>query len=74
MFAVPLPESFTDEQQVHALDDAGIDALLTDDPARVRKMLPGWRLDGNAPASGLVRFRRSLDPATRAVVPRAPAK
>lgn len=69
MFAVPLPESFTDPQQVHALDDAGIDALLTDDPARVRTLLPGWRVDGEGPASGLVRFRRSLDPAMRTVVP-----
>ena len=69
MFAVPLPESFTDLQQVHALDDAGIDALLTDNPARARQLLPGWRLDGEGPASGLVRFRRSLDPATRAAVP-----
>jgi long-subunit acyl-CoA synthetase (AMP-forming) len=69
LLAVPLPESFTDVQQVHALDDAGIDALLTDNPARVRALLPGWRLDGEGPASGLVRFRRSLDPATRAAVP-----
>lgn len=69
MFAVPLPESFTDSQQVHALDDAGVDALLTDDPARVRRLLPGWRVEGEGPASGLVRFRRNLDPATRAVVP-----
>jgi long-subunit acyl-CoA synthetase (AMP-forming) len=69
LFAVPLPGSFTDAQQVHALDDAGIDALLTDNPARARALLPGWRLEARGPASGLVRFRRSLDPATRAVVP-----
>ncbi|HEX9208594.1 MAG TPA: AMP-binding protein [Steroidobacteraceae bacterium] len=68
-FAVPLPESFTDVQMVHALDDAGIEALLTDDPARARQLLPGWRLDGEGPASGLVRLRRNLDPATRPVVP-----
>ena len=58
---VPLPGSFTDALKLHALDDAGIDTLLTDDPDRARTLLPGWRCDGTAPASGLFRFRRSLE-------------
>ena len=70
MLSVPLPGSFTPAQVAHALDDAGIDALLTDDDVRARELLPGWRADGISPVSGLQRFRRQLDPATR---PSAPA-
>jgi long-subunit acyl-CoA synthetase (AMP-forming) len=36
---VPLPPSFTPAQLTHALDDAGIDALLTDDVASARTLL-----------------------------------
>lgn len=74
ILAVPLPESFTGPQRVHALDDAGIDALLTDDAERARELLPGWRRDGESPVSGLVRFRRTLDAASRASLPRGTRK
>ncbi|HEX5648029.1 MAG TPA: AMP-binding protein [Steroidobacteraceae bacterium] len=67
LFSVPLPGSFTDALTVHALDDAGIDTLLTDDVPRAQR-LPGWRLDGATPASGLFRFRRELDSSQRPVV------
>jgi long-subunit acyl-CoA synthetase (AMP-forming) len=69
MLSVPLPGSFTAAQMVHALDDAGIDALLTDDEVRVREPLPGWHADGVSPVSGLQRLRRQLDPATRPSAP-----
>jgi long-chain acyl-CoA synthetase len=69
MLSVPLPGSFTPAQMVHALDDAGVDAVLTDDRARAQTLLPGWRLDGVSPVSGLHRYRRQLDPARRAVAP-----
>ena len=36
MLSVPLPGSFTPAQVAHALDDAGVDAVLTDDAARAR--------------------------------------
>ncbi len=68
--SVPLPGSFTPAQVVHALDDAGIDALLTDDLPRAAALLPGWHHDGQSPVSGLQRLRRMLD--SRAV-PAAPA-
>lgn len=72
---VPLPDTFTDALKLHALDDAGIDTLLTDDPVRVRTLLPGWRLDGAAgPASGLWRFTRAVDGSGRAAVPRGTRK
>ncbi len=69
MLSVPLPGSFTPAQMTHALEDAGIDALLTDDAARARELLPGWRADGVSPVSGLQRFRRELDPVTRPSAP-----
>jgi long-subunit acyl-CoA synthetase (AMP-forming) len=72
--SVPMPPSFTGAQLVHALDDAGIEGLLTDDPERAISDLPGWRIDGAAPASGLVCLRRMLDPARRPAVPRGTHK
>ena len=68
LFSVPLPGSFTDALVVHALDDAGVDTLLTDDVPRAQAKLPGWRLDGAGPGSGLFRFRRELDSSKRPVV------
>jgi long-subunit acyl-CoA synthetase (AMP-forming) len=67
MLNVPLPHSFTPLQARHAVDDAGIDTLLTDDPARVLAWWPDWHSDGTAPASGLHRLRRNeplVQPAT----------
>lgn len=71
---VPLPASFTVAQQVHALDDAGVATLLTDDPDRACRVLPGWRIDGLAPASGLHRLSRTLPTSRRAQVPRGTRK
>lgn len=36
--AVPLPGFFTDAQLAHALADAGVDTVLTDDPERIRRV------------------------------------
>jgi long-subunit acyl-CoA synthetase (AMP-forming) len=69
MLSVPLPGSFTPAQVAHALDDAGIDTVLADDDMRTRSLLPGWRFDGTSPVSGLHRFRRQLDLASRALAP-----
>lgn len=69
MLSVPLPGSFTPAQVTHALDDAGVDAVLADDETRAQALLPGWRLDGTSPVSGLHRLRRQLDLASRAVAP-----
>ena len=67
--SVPLPGFFTPGQLGHALDDAGIDAVLTDDPRRARELLPGWLVAGTSGRSGLALFRRQLDAATRPVLP-----
>jgi long-chain acyl-CoA synthetase len=74
MFAVPLPGSFTLAQMTHALDDAGVDAVLTDDPLLARGLLRGWSGAGVSPVSGLHRFLRHTDGARRSVAPAATCK
>jgi long-chain acyl-CoA synthetase len=54
---VPLPTWFTAAQLEHALDDAGVDGVLTDAPGRFESA--GWTADGTAPASGLRLVRRA---------------
>jgi long-subunit acyl-CoA synthetase (AMP-forming) len=59
---VPLPTFFTDAQLRYALDDAGIDVLLTDDPRRAARLLPRWRESGTLHPTGLeVRLRTDRD-------------
>jgi long-subunit acyl-CoA synthetase (AMP-forming) len=71
---VPLPGFFTAGQVQHALDDAGVDCLLTDDPRRVRQLLDGWHTVGASGRSGFALFRRQLDPALRPALPLGTAK
>jgi long-subunit acyl-CoA synthetase (AMP-forming) len=66
---VPLPGFFTAGQMQHALDDAGIDCVVTDDPTRMRELLAGWRVTAASGRSGLAMFRRRLDPAARVPLP-----
>jgi long-subunit acyl-CoA synthetase (AMP-forming) len=72
--SVPIPPSFTPAQAVHALDDAGIDTVLTDDPDRVRAWLPGWHAIASAPASRLHCLQRRVDPELRRQAPRGTRK
>lgn len=65
---VPLPGYFTDAQLRHALEDAGVDTLLTDDPDRLQAALCGWRLEGRSPRTGLTLLQRAA-----AVRPSVPA-
>ena len=53
---VPLPAFFTDEQLAHALDAAGVDTLLTDQPDRVGALDAGYL--PCAEWQGLTRWRR----------------
>lgn len=69
MFSVPLPGSFTAAQMAHALDDAGIDAVLTDDESLGATLLAGWRHDSRSPVSGLYRYLRQLDWNSCAIAP-----
>ncbi len=53
---VPLPTYFTPAQIGHVLKDAGIDRLLTDQPARLQELFPDLVVVGRSPASGLTLF------------------
>ena len=66
---VPLPGYFTHGQIQHALDDAGIDCVVTDEPQRLRELLAGWRTAGVSGRTGLAMFRRQLDAAARVPLP-----
>jgi long-chain acyl-CoA synthetase len=70
---VPLPAYFTDAQVAHALDDAGIDLVLTDQPTRVLALLPGFGHVGESPQSGLALLQRSR-PAVRTPLPAGTTK
>ena len=71
---VPLPGFFSDGQVQHALDDAGIDCLLTDEPRRVRNLPVGWQTVGVSGRTGLVLFRRRLAPGRQPELPPGTSK
>jgi long-subunit acyl-CoA synthetase (AMP-forming) len=71
---VPLPGFFSQGQILHALDDAGIDCVLTDAPQRLRELLPGWHAGGVSGRSGLALFRRDLAESARPPLPPGTAK
>jgi long-chain acyl-CoA synthetase len=63
---VPLPGYFTAAQLTHALNDASIDAVLTDDPQRVQALGMHWRLQSRSPATDLALLTRSASSEDRA--------
>jgi long-subunit acyl-CoA synthetase (AMP-forming) len=65
---VPLPAYFTPAQMRHAMDDAGIDALITDRRDEVIDSWPEFRLAGTM-HNGLAVLKREVDPAARRAVP-----
>jgi len=69
LVCVPLPGFFSETQLEHVLEDAGVDCLVTDDPARLRARLAGWQTSGVSGRSGLALFRRRVVAATRASLP-----
>jgi long-subunit acyl-CoA synthetase (AMP-forming) len=71
---VPLPGFFSAGQVQHALDDAGIDCVVTDQPQRLRELLAGWQTAGVSGRTGLAMFRRRLDAAARQSLPAGTAK
>lgn len=60
--AIPIPGYFTEAQQRHALDDAGVDGWLTDDPDAILERENGFCRAETSPYSGLTLLRRPLDP------------
>jgi long-chain acyl-CoA synthetase len=55
---VPLPGYFTDAQLQHLLADAGVDSVLTDDPARMRAL--GCEVQAVSEHSGLTLLSRHV--------------
>lgn len=49
---VPLPAYFTQSQIAHALDDARVDAVLSDDPLKVERLGSNWRVHSFSPETG----------------------
>lgn len=70
---VPLPHHFGDGQLCHALDSAGVEAVLTDTPERITRLDLGFGGGGTSPGSGLQWLTRAL-PGERPAMPTATAK
>jgi long-subunit acyl-CoA synthetase (AMP-forming) len=66
---VPLPAYFTDRRIAHALDDASIDVIISDDPQRIERLGHRFRLWSISPSSGLLAFVRAWSPAERTPLP-----
>ena len=66
---VPLPAYFTAGQMRHAIDDACVDALVTDDPEKALDLWPDFQFVGVSPSSGLTVLRRRVDEEARRPVP-----
>jgi long-subunit acyl-CoA synthetase (AMP-forming) len=71
---VPLPAYFTPAQMRHALDEAGIDTLITDRRTEVMERWPEFSIVGTMASCGLAILRRAVDPAQRRAVPVGTAK
>jgi len=72
--SVPLPAYFTDSQLQHALQDAQLDGLLSDDPQRVARLGNDWRCRGRSAASGLRLYTRAYAFDSGRAAPRGTAK
>ncbi len=57
---VPLPGYFTVGQVAHALNDAGVDAVLTDSSDRLQLLDPAFRIAGLSPNTGLTLLTRPV--------------
>ncbi len=65
---VPLPAYFTPAQMRHAIDDAGVDTLVTDRRAEVMDRWPEFNVVGSL-SGGLAVLQRAVDPGARRAVP-----
>jgi long-subunit acyl-CoA synthetase (AMP-forming) len=70
---VPLPGYFTPEQMAHVLDDAGIDAVLTDQAATVAGLKRGFEQAGVSARTGLALWQRA-EPSDKRPVPAGTVK
>jgi long-chain acyl-CoA synthetase len=65
---VPLPAYFTPAQMRHAIDDAGVDTLITDRCAEVMERWPEFSMVGSLSSGTLAVLRREVDPSQRRAV------
>jgi long-subunit acyl-CoA synthetase (AMP-forming) len=65
---VPLPRHFIASQLAHVIDDAGIDRVITDEPAALAQWPGAWRHEDTGPY-GLQRWSRAVDGRTRRALP-----
>lgn len=61
---VPLPPFFSSQQLLHAIQDSGLEAILTDQPERVASLLSGQVERMEAPFVGSLSLLRLTQPAT----------
>lgn len=66
---VPVPGYFTAAQTRHVLNDAGIDVIITDDPARLLREQADWVCTAQSNFSGLYCLERVLPAVSRATLP-----
>lgn len=66
---VPLPGYFTPRQLAHVLNDAGIDAVVTDQGATLQALDLGFAPAGVSSQTGLALWRRSAPPASSLIPP-----
>ena len=66
---VPLPAYFTSQQLAHAARDAGIDALLTDQPQRACEIWPDLMPVGRSERTGFTLLRRTAAEASPHALP-----
>lgn len=58
---VPLPQHFGARQLRHALDSAGVDAVLSDEPGRLLELEAGFAIRGQRAGTGLTLLTRERD-------------
>lgn len=61
LVCVPLPHHFGPAQLAHALDSAGVQAVLTDDPSRILELDLGFAPAGASTHTGLALLARRID-------------
>lgn len=71
---VPVPGYFSQAQTQHVLRDAGIDVVLTDDPARMSREQPNWRCTDRSNISGLYVFEQAVCNQDRPTLPPSTTK
>ena len=66
---VPVPGYFTPGQMAHVLSDAGIDAVITDQPTTLAALNLGFASAGTSAQTGLALWQRPVSAAARPVPP-----